>query len=173
MGRPCRRLRTSSKRSASPSTPALTENDIDFTILGDLTDQDLEKIGVASLGHRRKLLRAIAALTRRGRGLGPPHCLRPRQRWRTVAAPTAPSAVADVAAERRHCHGDVLRSCGFDRHCRAARRRGMAGFSRSLPLTQPRPQSPIWTVKSPRSLATGSWRCLAARWRRRTIPSGL
>ena len=38
------------------------ENDIDFTILGDLTDQDLEKIGVASLGHRRKLLRAIADL---------------------------------------------------------------------------------------------------------------
>ena len=37
------------------------ENDIDFAILGDLTDQDLEKIGVASLGHRRKLLRAIAA----------------------------------------------------------------------------------------------------------------
>src|SRR5215468_2477466 len=38
------------------------ENDIDFTILSDLTDQDLEKIGVASLGHRRKLLRAIASL---------------------------------------------------------------------------------------------------------------
>ena len=39
-----------------------TENDIDFAILGDLTDQDLEKIGVMSLGHRRKLLRAIANL---------------------------------------------------------------------------------------------------------------
>jgi class 3 adenylate cyclase/tRNA A37 threonylcarbamoyladenosine biosynthesis protein TsaE len=38
------------------------ENDIDFTILGDLTDQDLEKIGIASLGHRRKVLRAIANL---------------------------------------------------------------------------------------------------------------
>jgi class 3 adenylate cyclase/predicted ATPase len=38
------------------------ENDIDFAILGDLTDQDLEKIGVASLGHRRKLLHAIANL---------------------------------------------------------------------------------------------------------------
>ena len=38
------------------------ENDIDFSILNDLTDQDLEKIGVASLGHRRKLLRAIAIL---------------------------------------------------------------------------------------------------------------
>src|SRR5262249_38607502 len=32
----------------------------DFAVLADLTDQDLEKIGVASLGHRRKLLRAIA-----------------------------------------------------------------------------------------------------------------
>jgi hypothetical protein len=38
------------------------ENDISFFILPDLTDQDLEKIGVASLGHRRLLLRAIAEL---------------------------------------------------------------------------------------------------------------
>jgi hypothetical protein len=37
-------------------------NDIDFMILRELTDQDLEKMGVASLGHRRKLLRAIAEL---------------------------------------------------------------------------------------------------------------
>jgi hypothetical protein len=29
------------------------ENDISFVILPDLADQDLEKIGVASLGHRR------------------------------------------------------------------------------------------------------------------------
>ena len=34
------------------------ENDISFVILPDLTDQDLEKIGVASLGHRRLLLRS-------------------------------------------------------------------------------------------------------------------
>src|SRR5262249_42596741 len=38
------------------------DNDIDFAILGELTDQDLEKIGITSLGHRRKLLRAIANL---------------------------------------------------------------------------------------------------------------
>ena len=38
------------------------ENDIDFSILYDLTDQDLEKIGVRPLGHRRKLLRAIEEL---------------------------------------------------------------------------------------------------------------
>jgi class 3 adenylate cyclase len=37
-----------------------TDNDIDFSVLGDLTDQDLEKIGVTSLGHRRKLLSAIS-----------------------------------------------------------------------------------------------------------------
>ena len=40
------------------------ENDITFVILPDLTDQDLEKIGVASLGHRRQLLRAIVELKR-------------------------------------------------------------------------------------------------------------
>src|SRR6516165_1496576 len=38
------------------------ENDIDFDILRVLTDQDLEKIGVTSLGHRRKMLHAIAEL---------------------------------------------------------------------------------------------------------------
>ena len=35
------------------------ENDINFAILPDLTDQDLKELGVASLGHRRQLLRAI------------------------------------------------------------------------------------------------------------------
>jgi len=38
------------------------ENDITFSILSDLTDQDLKELGVASLGHRRELLRAIAEL---------------------------------------------------------------------------------------------------------------
>ena len=38
------------------------ENDIDFAILADLTDQDLKEIGVTSLGHRRQLLRAITEL---------------------------------------------------------------------------------------------------------------
>src|SRR5271157_1419123 len=38
------------------------ENDINFAILPDLTDQDLKELGVSSLGHRRQLLRAIAKL---------------------------------------------------------------------------------------------------------------
>src|SRR5271157_4524005 len=37
------------------------ENDIDAEVLSDLTDGDLEKIGV-SLGHRKRLLKAVAAL---------------------------------------------------------------------------------------------------------------
>src|ERR1700722_4573966 len=39
------------------------ENDISFSVLPDLNDQDLKEIGV-SLGHRRQLLRAIADLNR-------------------------------------------------------------------------------------------------------------
>src|SRR4029434_6286766 len=45
--------------------PRFAENDIDPTVLRDLTDHDLEKIGV-SLGHRRKILRAIAELGEAG-----------------------------------------------------------------------------------------------------------
>jgi len=37
------------------------ENRIDLSVLPDLTDQDLEKLGVV-LGDRRKMLRAIASL---------------------------------------------------------------------------------------------------------------
>jgi class 3 adenylate cyclase len=42
--------------------PRFAENDINFAILSDLTDQDLKELGVFSLGHRRQLLRAIAEL---------------------------------------------------------------------------------------------------------------
>src|SRR5215831_1013545 len=74
--------------------PRFAENDISFVILPDLTDQDLEKIGVASLGHRRLLLRAIADLNRiekshqpfprplRRRSSYPPGRRRSRPRWR-------------------------------------------------------------------------------------------
>jgi class 3 adenylate cyclase len=38
------------------------ENDIDETVLPNLTAEDLKDLGVASVGHRLKLLEAIAAL---------------------------------------------------------------------------------------------------------------
>jgi hypothetical protein len=49
------------KLGMSEYAPRFAENGIDFGVLSDLTDQDLKEIGVL-LGHRRKLLRAIADL---------------------------------------------------------------------------------------------------------------
>jgi hypothetical protein len=48
------------------------ENDIDETVLPNLTAEDLKELGVASLGHRRKLLDAIAALRADMHGNVPP-----------------------------------------------------------------------------------------------------
>ena len=48
------------------------ENDIDVSILPHLTDQDLKELGV-SLGHRRKMLAAIAGLA----GSADPSSLQP------------------------------------------------------------------------------------------------
>ena len=49
------------KLGMSEYAERFAENDIDFSVLPDLTDQDLKELGV-SLGHRRKMLRAIAEL---------------------------------------------------------------------------------------------------------------
>jgi hypothetical protein len=68
------------------------ENDIDFEILGDLTDQDLEKIGVASLGHRRKLLRAISELN-----------ASPAEAVSAGKPPTSPPEDALVRQSRSRC----------------------------------------------------------------------
>jgi class 3 adenylate cyclase/predicted ATPase len=65
------------------------ENDITVAILRDLTDQDLKELGVASLGHRRELLQAIAEL--RAVEKGPPK----------PAPAVAPPVTQQDAAERR------------------------------------------------------------------------
>jgi SAM domain (Sterile alpha motif) len=48
-------------------------NDTDFAFLTKLTDADLKELGVSSLGHRKRLLEAIAeraaAALSRSRGL--------------------------------------------------------------------------------------------------------
>ena len=43
------------------------ENDIDETVLPSLTHENLKELGVASFGHRVKLLDAIAPARRRER----------------------------------------------------------------------------------------------------------
>src|SRR5262249_20949954 len=80
---------------------SFAENDVDFAVLTDLTDQDLEKIGVASLGHRRKLLRAIAELAGARQRASAPETPIP-----TVAPapppPSAASAATVAGGERRY-----------------------------------------------------------------------
>ena len=49
------------KLGMSEYAQRFAENRIDFSVLPDLTDQDLEKLGVV-LGDRRKMLRAVANL---------------------------------------------------------------------------------------------------------------
>jgi len=43
--------------------PAFRDNDVDAEVLLRLTADDLRELGVTSIGHRRRLLDAIAALT--------------------------------------------------------------------------------------------------------------
>jgi len=42
--------------------PAFRDNEIDWEVLPKLTSDDLREIGVTAIGHRRKLLEAIAAI---------------------------------------------------------------------------------------------------------------
>ena len=69
------------------------ENDISFSILPDLTDQDLKELGVASLGHRRQLLREIGQL---GKTVDAP-----QSTPSPSALPSAPPTFAPPAAPLR------------------------------------------------------------------------
>jgi class 3 adenylate cyclase len=75
---------------------AFRENEIDETVLPSLTHETLKELGVTAVGHRLKLLDAIAAL-RSDSSVQPP------------AVPGAPSdttprvpPVAEPVGERRH-----------------------------------------------------------------------
>src|SRR3954464_14369782 len=67
--------------------PLFHENEIDWEVLPKLTSEDLKEIGVIAIGHRRKLLDAIAAL-----GVAVPAA---------SISVAAPVALAPADAERR------------------------------------------------------------------------
>ena len=69
------------------------QNDIDETVLPNLTAEDLKELGVASLGHRRKLLDAIAALRSDAGGKAPSA--------EVATPPSAPGVSPEDRAERR------------------------------------------------------------------------
>src|SRR5215469_12946218 len=78
---------------------AFRENDIDETVLPSLTHENLKELGVASLGHRVKLLDAIAAL-RNDASVQTPSLTGGSTRPK-AATPTA-APVADSVGERRY-----------------------------------------------------------------------
>src|SRR4051812_10721346 len=51
--------------------PAFREHQITADVLGDLSDDDLKVIGITTLGARKRLLRAIAALPLGAQDLSP------------------------------------------------------------------------------------------------------
>ena len=61
LGPPISRLQIGSKTRHVRVRERFAQNRIDFSVLPDLTDQDLEKLGIL-LGDRRKMLRAIVNL---------------------------------------------------------------------------------------------------------------
>src|SRR5215471_17059288 len=78
------------------------ENDIDIEVLSELTDTDFDRLGV-SIGHRRKLLKALAAGGPTAAAASPSSAmaspLAPEQgRTAETARPLSPS----TAGERRH-----------------------------------------------------------------------
>jgi class 3 adenylate cyclase len=116
--------------------PAFVENDIDVSVLRYLTDADLEKIGV-SLGHRRKLLAAIAEL---GGGPAAPTlpATDPRKQdaERTGPAPSVgpaappPRAASTESAERRYLtvmFCDLVGSTGISAQLDAEEWRDLVG----------------------------------------------
>ena len=75
------------------------ENDIDETVLPSLTHENLKELGVASFGHRVKLLDAIAALRNDASVQTPPVAAAPARP--SAAAPTS-APVVEAVGERRH-----------------------------------------------------------------------
>ncbi len=63
------------------------ENEIDETVLPNLTAEDLKELGITALGHRRKLLDSIAALRGEASAKTP-----------SIAASMAPPSAAIAAA---------------------------------------------------------------------------
>ena len=71
---------------------AFRENEIDETVLPSLTHETLKELGVTAVGHRLKLLDAIAALRTMRAARRPPLTQRPRRVPQAHIPKTAPSA---------------------------------------------------------------------------------
>jgi len=131
-------------------------SEIDADILPELTEIDLEKLGVP-LGHRKRLLRAISGLAAA----------------ETSAAPSASTgAKPHDAAERRQL---TVMFCDLVGSTAVSTRLDPEELREEIraPIRTPFPASSrAMTALSPNSWATGCWPISAIRGRMRTMPSG-
>ena len=79
---------------------AFRENEIDETVLPSLTEEHLKQLGVTALGHRVKLLDAIAALRSDASAKAPSAD--------AATTSSAPSALSRRPRRAPPSHGDVL-----------------------------------------------------------------
>jgi SAM domain (Sterile alpha motif) len=94
------------KLGMSEYAQRFAENDINFSILSDLTDQDLKEIGVSSLGHRRQLLRAIGEFKNTSAANAPV----PELPSALLTEPAPASTLASVVSPTGAATGDGARS---------------------------------------------------------------
>ena len=103
------------------------EKDVAAELLPNLTADDLKEIGISSLGHRRRLLEAIAALRHKGTPAGDPAPFSSRP-------PTNPAAgLAETTGERRQLTVMFCDRVGFDSAEREARPRQSRGTTCDIP----------------------------------------
>jgi hypothetical protein len=107
--------------------PVFRDNDIDAAVLPELTVDDLIGLGVSSIGHRRMLLSAIAALQQASASDDAPP---------PSPVPTEPADIA--TAERR-----LLTIMFCDRAFDSARSRGFAGRYRYISPRCQRRSEPV------------------------------
>jgi class 3 adenylate cyclase len=80
---------------------AFRDNAIDGDLLPSLTAEDLKDLGVTIVGHRRKLLDAIAAIGAASKPTSPPALADPPATFQAPAVATRPQSRSGVDAERR------------------------------------------------------------------------
>jgi hypothetical protein len=115
---------------------AFRENAIDDAVLPKLTAEDLKDLGVTAVGHRRKLLEAIAELRSETKAEGSPSNVSsivapPNQGYRRT-----PSS-----------HGDVLGACRLNGPVDAHGPGGPPGTPFGVPEVRSRHRAGLWWVR--------------------------
>ena len=148
------------KLGMSEYAERFAENDVDISVLRHLTDQDLKDLGV-SLGHRRKILAAIAELS------SPPSPTPTASAGMAVTqASITPATVLPIATalqtvgERRYLtvlFCDLVGSTGISAKLDAEEWRDLVGAYLDAASAAVTEMAAMW----PRSSATGSLVCYA------------